>query len=194
MTSSNELDLETTRSAGLEARAASSCLDVEGQIMKSLSNSLRATISILAIAVLIIASRSLVVVGSRVQASGSQPASPQVPATGAASQERGLKIRVGATSKDIDSSRSEVGVWAILIGVSRYQYGDQDLDGNRISNLKHAAEDSEAMRDFLRSPEGGAFREDHIVLLQDESATKQNVLSALARLKQAKPNDFFVIY
>src|SRR5262249_60951437 len=118
------------------------------------------------------------------QASSQQPSSSP-------GQERGLKIRVGATSKDIDSSRSEVGLWAILIGVSRYQFGDQDLDGNRISNLKHAAEDAEAMRDFLRSPEGGAFREDHIVLLQDESATRQNVLSSLVRLKQAKPNDFF---
>src|SRR5262249_6352019 len=121
------------------------------------------------------------------QASSQQPSSSP-------GQERGLKIRVGATSKDIDSSRTEIGLWAILIGVSRYQYGDQDLDGNRISNLKHAADDAEAMRDFLRSPEGGGFHDDHIILLQDEAATKAIVLSALAKLKQAKPADFFVIY
>ena len=66
----------------------------------------------------------------------------------AQTRERGLKIKVGATSGELTTGRGpEVGLWAVLIGVSRYQYGDQDLDGNRISNLKHAAEDCEAMRD-----------------------------------------------
>src|SRR6478672_6721197 len=108
-------------------------------------------------------------------------------ATAAQTQERGLKI-VGATSGEMASGhRAPVGLWAVLIGVSRYQYGDQDIDGNHISNLKHAADDAEAMHDFLRSPEGGGFQEDHIFSLQDENATKANVLAALAKLKQAKP-------
>jgi tetratricopeptide (TPR) repeat protein/uncharacterized caspase-like protein len=115
--------------------------------------------------------------------------------TAAQTQERGLKIKVGATNGEMSSSHgAPVGLWAVLIGVSRYLYGDQDLDGNHISNLKHAADDAEAMHDFLRSPEGGGFQEDHIFSLQDENATKANVLTALAKLKQAKPNDFFVIY
>lgn len=112
---------------------------------------------------------------------------------GAQTQERGLKIKVGVTSGESNQG-APVGLWAVVIGVSRYQYGDQDLDGNHISNLKHAADDAEAIRDFLRSPEGGGFKEDHISMLQDESATKANVIAALAKLKQAKPNDFFVIY
>src|SRR6266478_9680275 len=116
-------------------------------------------------------------------------------APAAQTQERGLTIKVGATSGENSSGHgAPVGLWAVLIGVSRYQYGDQDLDGNHISNLKHAADDAEAMHDFLRSPEGGGFQEDHIFSLQDENATKANVLAALAKLKQAKPNDFFVIY
>lgn len=115
--------------------------------------------------------------------------------SGAQTGERGLKIRVGATSGEVSSANnSPVGLWAVLIGVSRYQFGDQDLDGNRISNLKHAADDAESMREFLMSPEGGGFHEDHIFSLQDERATKANVEAALAKLKQAKPNDFFVIY
>src|SRR4030095_6244819 len=109
--------------------------------------------------------------------------------------ERGLKIRVGATSGEMSSANSSpVGLWAVLIGGSRYQCGDQDLDGNRISNLKHAADDAESMREFLMSPEGGGFHDDHIFSLQDERATKANVSAALAKLKQAKPNDFIVIY
>ncbi|HKA22570.1 MAG TPA: hypothetical protein VKN18_30125 [Blastocatellia bacterium] len=109
-------------------------------------------------------------------------------------QERGLKIKVGATSAEMSSSGAPVGLWAVVIGVSRYQYGDQDIDGNHISNLKHAADDAEAMREFLMSPEGGGFQDDHIFSLQDENATKANVLAALAKLKQAKANDFFVIF
>ena len=111
----------------------------------------------------------------------------------AQTQERGLKVKVGATSGE-SSKGAPVGLWAVLIGVSRYLYGDQDRDGNHISNLKHAADDADAMHDFLRSPEGGGFAEDHIFSLQDENATRANVLAALAKLKQAKPNDFFVIY
>ncbi|MEK6284559.1 MAG: caspase family protein [Acidobacteriota bacterium] len=115
--------------------------------------------------------------------------------TEAQTRERGLKIKVGATNIEMSStSGPPVGLWAVLIGVSRYQYGDQDLDGNHISNLKHAAEDADSMREFLMSPEGGGFREDHIISLLDEAATKANVVAALAKLKQAKPNDFFVIY
>jgi len=110
-------------------------------------------------------------------------------------RDRGLKIKVGATNGEMSSSQGPpVGLWAVLIGVSRYQYGDQDLEGNHIANLKHAADDAEAMRDFLRSPEGGGFQEDHIFSLTDENATKANVMAALAKLKQAKPSDFFVIY
>jgi tetratricopeptide (TPR) repeat protein len=113
----------------------------------------------------------------------------------AQTQERGLKIKVGATSGEMSSGRgAPVGLWAVVIGVSRYQYGDQDIDGNRISNLKHAAEDADVMRDFLMSPEGGGFQDDHIFSLQDENATKANVMSSLAKLKQAKANDFFVIF
>jgi tetratricopeptide (TPR) repeat protein/uncharacterized caspase-like protein len=121
------------------------------------------------------------------------PSGTGMRAVGAQTQERGLKIKVGVTTGESNQGAS-VGLWAVIIGVSRYQYGDQDLDGNHISNLKHAADDAEAMNDFLRSPEGGGFKEDHIFMLQDESATKANVIAALAKLKQAKPNDFFVIY
>ena len=48
----------------------------------------------------------------------------------AQTKERGIKVKVGATSTELASPRgAEVGLWAVLIGVSRYQYGDQDLDG-----------------------------------------------------------------
>ncbi len=110
---------------------------------------------------------------------------------------RGLKIKVGATSKET-TDNTPVDLWAVLIGVSRYKYGDQNLDGYQIANLKNAGDDAQAIYDFLRSPEGGGFRDEseggHMVLLKDEQATRANVEAALAKLKQAKPNDYFVIY
>ncbi len=112
---------------------------------------------------------------------------------------RGLKIKVGATPEEVkDGKQAEIGLWAVLIGVSRYQMGDQNVDGYRISNLKNAADDAQSIYDFLKSPEGGGFRDEkdggHMILLKDEQATKANVERALASLKQAKPNDYFVLY
>jgi len=110
---------------------------------------------------------------------------------------RGLKIKVGATSKEA-SSNQPIDLWAVLVGVSRYKYGDQNLEGYQIGNLKNAADDAQAIYDFLRSPEGGNFRDEseggHMVLLKDEQATKANVEKALANIRKAKPNDYFVIY
>jgi uncharacterized caspase-like protein/tetratricopeptide (TPR) repeat protein len=110
-------------------------------------------------------------------------------------RERGLKV--GSTPEEIRSGRT-VELWATIIGVSRYKNGDQNLDGYQISNLKNAADDAQAIYDFLRSEEGGSFKDvsegGHVILLKDEQATKVNVELALASLKQAKPDDYFVIY
>jgi uncharacterized caspase-like protein/Tfp pilus assembly protein PilF len=115
-------------------------------------------------------------------------------ANGPQERDRGLKIKVGATSSDVKSGRP-IQLWAVVIGVSRYLNGDQDKGGNVISNLKNAADDAHAIAEFLRSPEGGGFPEDHIKFLTDERATKAEVEQALAWLKsQAKEDDYFVIY
>jgi tetratricopeptide (TPR) repeat protein len=122
-----------------------------------------------------------------------------IPASATAQDQRsrGLKIKVGATSQEA-SSNQPIDLWAVLIGVSRYKYGDQNLDGYQIGNLKNAADDAQAIYDFLRSPEGGNFRDEseggHMVLLKDEQATRANVEKALANIRKAKPNDYFVIY
>jgi tetratricopeptide (TPR) repeat protein/uncharacterized caspase-like protein len=114
-------------------------------------------------------------------------------------RERGLKVKVGATPDEVKSGRAaDMNLWAVLIGISRYKYGDQNVDGYQISNLKNAGDDAQAIYEFLRSPEGGGFRDEseggHMILLKDEQATRANVESALARLKMSRPNDYFVIY
>ncbi|HYV07760.1 MAG TPA: caspase family protein, partial [Blastocatellia bacterium] len=107
-------------------------------------------------------------------------------------QERGL-VRVGATRKESKAAQ-KVELWALLIGVSRFQHGDQTVRGNQISNLKYAGDDAQAIYEFLKSEEGGAFPEDHVFLLKDEKATKAEVEKALAELRKTKPDDFFVTF
>jgi tetratricopeptide (TPR) repeat protein len=109
--------------------------------------------------------------------------------------------RVGATHEQERSAGGDApNLWAVLIGVSRYQYGDQaiDVNGFEIKNLRYANEDAQGVYDFLRSPEGGGFRDvdegGHMILLKDEEATKASVETALDKLKQTKPDDYFIIF
>jgi uncharacterized caspase-like protein/tetratricopeptide (TPR) repeat protein len=110
-------------------------------------------------------------------------------------QERGLKAKIGATTTEIKNGAAKnVNLWAVLIGISRFKNGDQSVGGVQIQNLKSAADDAQAIYDYLRSDEGGGFSDDHIILLKDETATKESVEQSLARLRQSKPDDFFVLF
>lgn len=110
---------------------------------------------------------------------------------------RELRIKVGATPEE-SKGGNDVQLWAVVIGVSRYKNGDQTTSAGQIPNLKNAGDDAQGMYDFLRSPNGGNFKDvsegGHLVLLKDENATKANVERELAKLKQARPNDYFVLY
>src|SRR5829696_2950781 len=67
-------------------------------------------------------------------------------------RERDLKIKVGRTRAEAAAGRAEkVELWAVLVGVSRYKNGDQNIGGYEIKNLKNAADDAQAINEFLRS-------------------------------------------
>ncbi len=112
-------------------------------------------------------------------------------------QERGLKYRVGATSEDLQKGRQPQ-LWGVVIGISQYQRGDEEDGGNRINNLKFADDDAKAVYDFLRSEAGGRFKDKteggHLLLLTNEQATHSAVRKSLETLKEARPEDYFVIY
>lgn len=116
---------------------------------------------------------------------------------GLAAQERGLQYKVGASAEEVSAGRTPQ-LWGVVIGVSQYQKGDVEQDGNTIPNLKYAHDDAQHMYDFLRSEAGGGFKDraegGHLILLKDEAATYQAVKDALAYLKQARPEDYFIIY
>jgi tetratricopeptide (TPR) repeat protein len=77
--------------------------------------------------------------------------------------------------------------WCLCIGISNFQ--DPTI------NLKYAAKDATDFRNFILT--GGNFKEDHVKLLTDAQATRENILSELGDKwlgHVAKPTDLVVIY
>lgn len=85
------------------------------------------------------------------------------------------------------SQYRDVGRWAVIVGVSKYQ--DSNL------NLKYADRDAEALHQLLLTPEGGGFQDDHIRILTNEQATTGNINHALRSfLKKPAREDLVLIY
>jgi len=85
--------------------------------------------------------------------------------------------------------------WALVIGVSRFQYGDKEVGGRQISNLRGPENDARSIADFLLTPEGGEFLPGHIKVVRNEEATRAAVIEGLEWLRGvAKPDDYFVIF
>lgn len=80
--------------------------------------------------------------------------------------------------------------FAVIIGVSQYQFNDAGLN-----SLRYADADSRAVRDFLLRPEGGSFKASDIVYMENGAATTDAVRDALMRLlRRPAPGDLVFIY
>ena len=78
--------------------------------------------------------------------------------------------------------------FALIVGVSRYR-------DEGVSDLQFADADARELRDFLRRPEGGGFKPDDILYLENEQATVEGVTAALDRiLSQAGPSDLILLF
>ncbi len=79
--------------------------------------------------------------------------------------------------------------WAVIVGVSAYQYFPKD------SWLDSATDDAKAVSDFLRSPRGGGIPEENLKLLLNEKATIKEIRSALDFLiRNVRPGDVATIF
>jgi uncharacterized caspase-like protein/lipoprotein NlpI len=80
--------------------------------------------------------------------------------------------------------------WAIIIGISSYKYLPTAI------HLKYAHRDAELFYDFITSPQGGGFSDNHIQLLLNHQATKMNIETALGDflVRQTSPEDIVYIY
>ncbi len=81
---------------------------------------------------------------------------------------------------------AEVKIWAVIVGVSRYEH---------MPSLKYSDDDAYKIYAFLKSPEGGALPDEQIRLLIDEDATRNNILKALNEVSlKADENDVVMMY
>lgn len=80
----------------------------------------------------------------------------------------------------------EVEIYACIIGIASYTH---------MPSLKYTDDDAYQVYAFLKSPEGGALKDDNIKILIDDAATKNNVLYELKDIcDQADANDVVLVY
>jgi uncharacterized caspase-like protein len=94
---------------------------------------------------------------------------------------------VGQTPKTVETATPVADKWAVVVGVS--EFADKSI------NLKYAAKDASDFRAFL--VDKCHFAPDHVRLLTNEKATKENVLDLLGDSflpRVALPDDLVVIY
>jgi hypothetical protein len=89
-------------------------------------------------------------------------------------------------SSSTKTSDSNSKTWVVIVGIARYP--------NKRS-LNFTDDDAYRFHSFVKSPEGGAIKDEQIKLLIDETATKNNILIALKTMSlQADENDVFLFY
>ena len=107
-------------------------------------------------------------------------------------EHRGLtvlqKMRTQAVSR-------RVGRWAVVVGISDYKYDTRKDPIKGIPDLRYASRDATAFADFLKSPAGGAFAPDHVMLLTDRKATVKQIRKGIGDfLAQSLEDDLVIIF
>jgi hypothetical protein len=81
---------------------------------------------------------------------------------------------------------ADVRVWALVVGVGRYAH---------MPALKYTDDDAYHFYSFLKSPEGGALKDEQVRVLIDEDATRDNILRTMRQLfMKADENDVVMLY
>jgi tetratricopeptide (TPR) repeat protein len=103
-----------------------------------------------------------------------------LPGGGAVAIEAPIALPSGA-------DRPVTGKWALVVGVSNFK--DASI------NLKYAAKDATDFKNFLINTEH--FKADHVKLLTDETATRENIIGLMGDkwlASHVKPDDLVVVY
>ncbi len=81
---------------------------------------------------------------------------------------------------------SDVRIWSLVVGVGRYAH---------MPTLKYTDDDAYHFYSFLKSPEGGALKDEQVRVLIDEDATRDNILRTMRQLfMKADENDVVMLY
>ena len=80
--------------------------------------------------------------------------------------------------------------WAVVVGISKYL---NTLKG--IPNLTNSANDALSFAEFLKSPQGGGFKNENVLVLTDKQATSAALRNALFTfLKKAIEEDLVIFF
>ena len=80
----------------------------------------------------------------------------------------------------------EIEIFACIIGIASYTH---------MPSLKYTDDDAYHLYAFLKSPEGGALKDDNITTLIDDAASKNNIIYALETItEKADANDVVIVY
>ena len=110
-------------------------------------------------------------------------------------QERRIIVRDQVQEFRTQAVSRRVGRWAVVVGISDYQYDTSWNPQKGIPDLKYANKDARAFADFLISPSGGAFSPDHVRVLLDKQATMSEVRVAIGDfLARSLEDDLVVLF
>lgn len=79
--------------------------------------------------------------------------------------------------------------YAVVVGISNYQKF-QSTSGD----LRYASRDAQLFYNYLTKAKNELVPKENIILLTDEMATKDNILSAMAIFSKAEPQDRVIFY
>lgn len=91
-------------------------------------------------------------------------------------------------SKKVEKAKynDDVDIYACIVGIASYTH---------MPSLKYTDDDAYQIYAFLKSPEGGAVKDDNIKILIDDAATKNNVLYEMKSISEkADANDVILVY
>jgi tetratricopeptide (TPR) repeat protein len=97
------------------------------------------------------------------------------------------KVELQPQQLSKESDRPVHDKWALVIGISNFK--DSSI------NLKYAAKDATDFKNFLVTTE--KFKPDHVKLLTDESASRDNIIGMLGDkwlANRVKPDDLVIVY
>ncbi|MFX5210885.1 hypothetical protein ABTC77_19435, partial [Acinetobacter baumannii] len=79
--------------------------------------------------------------------------------------------------------------WAVLIGVSNFK-------DTSIPAIKYGAESAGKLGRVFQDPYAGNFKNDHLVVLQQDDATRETIEDVLTNgiTSKALPNDLIIVY
>ena len=113
-------------------------------------------------------------------------------ATQKSDEERGISVKERMRESAVSR---KVGRWAVVVGISDYKFDIRWNPRKGIPDLYYADSDARAFSNFLKSPEGGAFSPERVLLLTNREATVKEVRKAIGDfLAQSLENDLVIIF